>query len=183
VFRSKRPTIADFRDDYAKHDDFYGVFEQDMKPLYMLAFALTANHKESEQCFVSTVDEAFKEQTVFKEWVRSWVKRRLIENAIENVSCVTVRDGQKRDLWSATRHEKEKPCEIDTVTQLPSFERSVFVMSILERYSDWDCSVLLECSMKKVAEARIGALLQLAGFAASFPRGDGLATRRLGVTA
>jgi DNA-directed RNA polymerase specialized sigma24 family protein len=149
----------------------------------MLAFVLTANHKESEQCFMSTVDEAFKEQTVFKEWVRSWVKRQLIENAIENVLCVTVRDGQKRDLWSATRHEKEKPCEIDTVTQLPSFERSVFVMSILERYSDWDCSVLLECSMKKVAEARIGALLQLAEFAAFFPRGDGLATRRLGVTA
>jgi hypothetical protein len=90
----------------AKHDDFYGVFEQDMKPLYMLAFVLTANHKESEQCFVSTVDEAFKEQTVFKEWVRSWVKRRLIENAIENVSCVTVRDRPKCGLVAFPHHRR-----------------------------------------------------------------------------
>ena len=43
-------------------------------------------------------------------------------------------DGQKRDLWSAEQHENEKPCEIDSVTRLPSFERFVFVMSILERY-------------------------------------------------
>jgi len=46
-------------------------------------------------------------------------------------------------------------------------ERFVFVMSILERYSYWDCSRLLECSMKKVAQARIGALRQLPGVAPS----------------
>ena len=30
-------------------------------------FLLTTNHKESEQCFTSTVGEAFKEQAVFKK--------------------------------------------------------------------------------------------------------------------
>ena len=175
--------MANFRGDYAKQHDFCEVFEKDAKSLYLLAFVLTANHKESEDCFVSTVDEALREKAVFKEWARSWVKRRMIENAIGSVWHLRVGDDRKRDLWSAEQHENEKPCEIDSVTRLPLFERFVFVMSILERYSDWDCSVLLACSMKKVAEARIGALLQLAEFAASFPREDGLATRRLGVTA
>jgi hypothetical protein len=76
LFRSNKPKIANFRTDYAKHADFCEVFEQDTRLLYLLAFLLTTNHKESEQCFVLTVEEAFKEQTVFKEWARSWVKRR-----------------------------------------------------------------------------------------------------------
>jgi hypothetical protein len=171
VFASKKSKAANFRADYAKHDDFCKVFDMHAKSLYQLAFVLTANHKESEHCFISTVDDAFKEKAVFKEWARSWVMRRMIENAIEIVWHVTVGDGQKRDLWSS--EQNEKPCEIDSVTRLPSFERFVFVMSILERYSDWDCSVLLECSMKKVAQARIAALRLLPSLAAALiPRCD-----------
>jgi hypothetical protein len=182
VFRSNKPKIANFRAEYAKHADFCDVFRSDTKPLYLLAFLLTTNHKESEQCFVSTVEEAFKGQDVFKEWARSWVKRRLIENAIAIVSPASGRNGQKRDLWGAGQHETQQECEIDTVTKLDAFERFVFVMSILERYSDWECSLLLGCSMK-VAQARMKALRRLPDLAALFPRGDGLPMRRLGVTA
>jgi hypothetical protein len=49
-----------------------------------------------------------------------------------------------------------RECGIDTVTKLSPFERFVFVMSVLERYSHWDCSLLLGCSMNKVAQARMG---------------------------
>src|SRR5882762_10030145 len=126
-----------------------------MKPLYLLGFLLTANHEESEQCFVSTVDEAFKEQAVFKEWGRSWVRRSLIENAIEIVSPASARNGQKRDLWGVGQHEAQRGCEIDTVTKLDAFERFVFVMSIVERLSKRDCALLLECRMKEVARARM----------------------------
>ena len=93
MFRSNKPKTANFRADYAKHADFCDVFKNDMKSLYLLAFLLTANHKESEQCFVSTVKEAFQEQAVFMEWARAWVKRRVIENAIEIVSPASVGSG------------------------------------------------------------------------------------------
>jgi hypothetical protein len=86
LFRSNKPKIENFRTGYAKHADFCEVFEQDTKLLYLLAFLLTTNHKESEQCFVLTVEEALQEEAVFKEWARSWVRRRIIENAIEIVS-------------------------------------------------------------------------------------------------
>ena len=173
MFHSDKPKIADFRADYAQHADLCDVFGKDTKPLYLLAFLLTANHKESEQCFVSTFEDVFKEPAVFKEWARSWVKRRLIENAIEIVSPASARNGQKRDLWSAAKRETQRDWEIDTVTQLAAFERFVFVMSILERYSDWDCSVLLECSMNKVAQARVRALHRLPDLAALVLRRDG----------
>jgi hypothetical protein len=183
VFRSNKPKIANFRTDYAKRTDFREVFEQDTRLLYLLAFLLTTNHKESEQCFVLTVEGAFKEQTVFNEWARSWVKRRLIENAIEIVSPTSGRNGQERDLWGAGQHTKQGECEIDTVTRLDPFERFVFVMSILERHSNWDCSLLLGCSMNRVAHTRMMALRRLPGLAALLPRGDGIPMRRLGVTA
>lgn len=183
MFRSNKPKIANFRADYAKRTDFCEVFEQDTRLLYLLAFVLTTNHKESEQCFVLTVEEAFKEQTVFKEWARSWVKRRLIENAIEIVWPASAPNSQNRDLWSAGQRKTYRECEIDTVTKLAPFERFVFVMSILERYSNWDCSLLLGCSMTKIAQARMKALRRLPDLAAIFLRGDALRMRRLGVTA
>ena len=183
MFRSNKPKIANFRTEYAKLADSCGVFKNDTRLLYLLAFLLTANHKVSEQCFVLTVEEAFKEQTVFKEWARSWVKRRLIEKAIEIVSPASARNGRKRDLWSAGTRETHRECEIDTVTKLAPFDRFVFVMSILERYSNWDCSLMLGCSMNKIAQARMKALHRLPDFAAIFPRGDRPLMRRLGVTA
>jgi DNA-directed RNA polymerase specialized sigma24 family protein len=183
VFRSKKPKTANFSAEYAQHDDFCDVFEKDTKSLYLLAFLLTANHKESKQCFATTFEEAFKEPAVFKDWVRSWVRRRLIENALEIVSPASGRSRQKRNLWGAEQRETGKECEIDTVTKLAPFERFVFVMSTLERYSNWECSLLLGCSMNKVAQARVRALRRLPDLSVLFPQGDGLPLGGLEVTA
>jgi hypothetical protein len=171
VFRSNKPKIANFSADYAKHADFCDLLKNDTKSLYLLAFLLTANHQESEQCFVWAVEEAFKEQAVFKEGARSWLKRRLIKNAIEIVWHASDRNGQKRDLWSGGQRDAQRECEIDIVTKFAAFERFVFVISILERYSNWDCSLLLGCNMNKVTQARMRALRRLPDLAAPISRG------------
>jgi hypothetical protein len=62
-----------------------------------------------------------------------------------------------------------EPVEIAAVLALPSFDRFVFVMSVLERYSDQDCSVLLGCARRDVLAARTRSLQQI-GSAAEFPR-------------
>jgi DNA-directed RNA polymerase specialized sigma24 family protein len=155
-----------------------------MKPLYLLAFLLTANHNEAEQCFASTVEEAFKEQAMFKEWARSWVKRSLIETAIEIVSPTTGRTAENRDLWNAGPHETHRECDIDAVTKVAPMERFVFVMSILERYSNWDCALLLGCSLSKVAHARKKALRRLPDVAVALsPRAETRSLNGLEVTA
>jgi hypothetical protein len=108
VLGYKKSKAANFRADYAKHGDYCKVFEKDAKFLYLLAFVLTANHKESEHCFISTVAKAFKEDAVFKECARSCLKRKMIGNAIEIVWHLRAGHGQKRDLWSAEQHENVK---------------------------------------------------------------------------
>ena len=51
--------------------------------------------------------------------------------------------------------------ETAAVLQLEPFERFVYVMSVLERYSDLDCSVLLGCARQDVIAARMSGLQQL----------------------
>lgn len=182
MLRSNKLKIAHFRADYATHGDFCDVFKNDTKSLYLLAFLLTANHKESEKCFVSTVEDSFKEHAVFKEWARSWVKRKLIENAIQIVWCGSAQNGQKRPRGTS-QYQTERECKIDNVTKIDAFERFVFVLSILERYSNRECSLLLGCSMNEVTQARMRALYRLADLVTPFPRGDGLPVcRQLGRT-
>jgi DNA-directed RNA polymerase specialized sigma24 family protein len=183
MFRPEESKTANFRADYAKHADFCEVFQRDMKPLYLLAFLLTANHKQAERCFASTLEEAFKEQAVFKEWARSWVKRSLIENAIEIVSPASARTGKKRDLWNAGPHQTHRERDINAVTKLAPLQRFVFVMSILECHSNWDCALLLGCNMNRVVQARGKALRRLPDLAAApFPRHETRSLHRLEVT-
>jgi DNA-directed RNA polymerase specialized sigma24 family protein len=150
--------IADSRSDSANHPDFCRVLEQELKPLYRLAFLLTANHKTAEQCFDATVEQALHEPAVFKDRVRSYIKRSLIRNAIVRLSPPSAPDDEKRDFWTAGRHRAVGDDEIGCVTQLPPLERFVFVMSVLERCSDGECSPLLGCSTSNVAKARLRAL-------------------------
>jgi DNA-directed RNA polymerase specialized sigma24 family protein len=169
MFRLERVGTASFRAHYAKRADFCELFEREMKPLYLLAFLLTANHQDAEKCFAAAIDEALEEPAVFKEWAESWVKRSLIRNAVGIVSPASTRSGGNRDLWNRGQEEAPGDNEIDAVTQLAPLERFVFVMSILERYSIWDCSLILGCSMKKIVQARKRALHRRSNPDATFP--------------
>jgi DNA-directed RNA polymerase specialized sigma24 family protein len=167
----ERQKTADFRTDYASRADFCEIFERELKPLYLLAFLLTANQKRAEQCFATTIEEALKQQSVFKDWVRSWIKRRLIKNAIAMVFSTPTRINDQREAWSEQHDQHETGGDkINSVTELPRLERFVFIMSILEGYSTWECSVLLDCSAKNVAEARLQSLLRLPGLVGLSPR-------------
>ena len=87
-----------------------------------------------------------------------------------------------RDLWDAGQYETHRYDAIDAVTRLAPLERFVFVLSMLERYSGWDCSLLLGCSIKKVAVAQRRALRRLPERDAIFPGIESL-PMRLEVTA
>jgi len=176
--RPEKLKIADSRPDSANRPDLCKVLKQELKPLYLLAFLLTASHKTAELCFDATVEQALNEPTV-KDRVRLYIKRSLIRNAIVMLSPLSALDDEKRDFWTAGRHKAVGDDEIGAVAQLPALERFVFVMSVLERYSDGECSLLLGSSIRDVANARMRALRSLPGEVTLFP----LSESRLPVTA
>jgi hypothetical protein len=51
--------------------------------------------------------------------------------------------------------------EIAAILELKPFERFAYVMTVLERYSDQECSVLLGCTRRDVLAARVRALKEV----------------------
>jgi DNA-directed RNA polymerase specialized sigma24 family protein len=138
--------------------DFCRIFEQDMDRLYLLSFLLTGDEDLAERCFVGGLEDSAKGPRVFKEWAHSWARRMVIQNAIQIMRPQTENN-------RVPNHDADcgitSTTEISAVAQLPAFERFVFVMSVLECYSDQDCALLLDCTRSEVDGARIHALQQI----------------------
>jgi DNA-directed RNA polymerase specialized sigma24 family protein len=156
-----KPSIAD---DYATSDDFRKLFTEGMVGLYLLSYLLTGNREKAEQCFVGGLEDCVKSNSVFKEWAHSWARRAIVQNAIRmmsprpNHAAWTIACPDPSDKLQSTQ---EKYAAIATVLALGDFERFVFVLSVLERFSDQECSVVLSCSREEVGEARMRALQQI----------------------
>jgi DNA-directed RNA polymerase specialized sigma24 family protein len=161
MFRPKKPENSDYRTDYAQVADFCEVFEKDMKPLYLLAFLLTANHKDAEQCFASVAQD-WEANSVFKAWIASWIKRRLVTRAIHIVFFDFARTGEQRNLWWEGAEELRVSRAVNAVTSLEDLERFVFVMSVLEGYTSRECSLLLKCAAERIVPLWVQASRRLA---------------------
>jgi DNA-directed RNA polymerase specialized sigma24 family protein len=150
---------------YADSDDFRRIFEEKMNSLYLLAFLLTADHGWAEQCFVSGLEDAVGGNPVFKEWAHSWARRVIIQNALRLINPRP--DNGSGRLRSASVDSDyqtlpaERHVEVSAVLGLEPFERIVYVMTVLEHYSDHECSLLLACARRDVLPARTRALEEI----------------------
>src|SRR5712692_5665178 len=160
--RNSRPHFRDFRDGYATCRDFCEAFRRNTTQLYLLAFLLTANHQEAQECFVGAMDKAFAKRNVFKGWEESWSNRCLIEHAIGAIIFQPGRPEARRDVWFQDEGEIRFRTLSDGVTQLKSTERFVFVMTVLEGYSAKETALLLDRTPESVHDLRIEALQRLA---------------------
>ncbi|HUA15933.1 MAG TPA: hypothetical protein VMG31_11585 [Verrucomicrobiae bacterium] len=128
-----------------------------MDHLYLLSFLLTGDRRAAEKCFVSGLEDSRNGNPVFREWARSWARRTIIQNAIRMIHPrADAADESGRDGVDSLI-----PAELRPVVELPAFDRFVFVMSVLEGYSEQECSLLLNCTRGDVTAAKIRALRQL----------------------
>jgi hypothetical protein len=138
------------------------ILTQEMNSLYLFSFLLTADNDIAEKCYVCGLGECVEGISVFMDWVRSWARQTILKHAIrmimpapehtDRLSLISVNGAAtsgKNNLFAA-------------MLQLNAFERFVFVMSVLEKQSDEDCSILLNCSRRDVMIARELALKRLA---------------------
>jgi hypothetical protein len=143
---------------YASRDDYCRIFQEDMHSLYLLSFMLTANHEEAEQCYLDSIEYAINGNPVFKEWARSWCKRSVVQSAIRLVFSECAR-GEIRDVWP----DSSVSSAINNVIQLGELERFAFVLSVLARYSDRECAILLNRTVQDIVDARLLALRTIGG--------------------
>ena len=147
---------------YATGGDFCRIFKKDMNRLYLLSFLLTGDRSMAEKCFVRGLDDSAEGNPVFKEWARSWAGRTIIRNAIQMIRPRPTDSGaSKSTSVGSAGHEMTEAAEIAEIIDLPAFDRFALVMSVLERYSDQECSLLLNCTRGDVGTARSRALQQM----------------------
>jgi hypothetical protein len=144
---------------YAGIVDFQHIFDEDMSSLHLLSLLLTGDSEKAELCFVTGLKDATKENSVFKEWARSWARRTIILNAVRvmNPRPMEGTDGSNPALLN-TLSAEQRP--FAAILELKPFDRFVYVMSVLERYSDQHCAVLLGCGRHDIITARSHALQQ-----------------------
>jgi hypothetical protein len=151
---------------YATRIEFCRLFAGNMDSMHLLSFLLTADPAEAEECFVSGLEDCVEGTYVFRDWARSWARRTIIQNAIRMLvprkNHSTVADAPSDAVSCCFGRTQDAGYAISRILRLEHFERFVFVMSVLEKYSDQDCSVLLGCSRQDVGETRMQALLHVA---------------------
>jgi len=167
---TERAYIQDRKDEtnlYASREHCRRIFNEDLDALYQLSFLFTRDPQKAEQCFVSGVEDCVAGNPVFREWARSWAKRAIIQTAIRELNP---RPGLSNSPTSAAIFPDidrllsgpANYSEIDTVFRLEDYERFVFVMCVLEHYSQHVCALFLGDSVPEVREAYTRALNDLA---------------------
>jgi len=150
---------------YATREDFRKILEEDLNRLYQLSFLLTADHQKAERCFVASIEECANENRVFREWARPWTKRVVVENAIRELKPRPSRSNSSS--LPSVRNQQSSGASghltAEALLGLADFERFVFVLCVLERYREHDCTLLLGCSASQVREAWTRAIEILAG--------------------
>jgi len=153
---------------YASREDFHTIFSEHRNELYQLSFLLTRDPAKAERCLVSGLEDCLTGNRAFREWARSWAKRTIVQNAIRELKP---RPSHSNSPLSAAIFPDIDQLSsgpgghvaIDAVLGLDDFERFVFVMSVLEHYSEHDCALLLGCSAREIREARGRSLEELMG--------------------
>jgi hypothetical protein len=166
-YKDAHRTPASSKSEYATVEDFGKLFTEDLNSLYLLSFLLTGSHEKAEKCVVAGLDECVGGNFVVREWAHSWARRTLIRNAIQMIAPHASRTRPIPDTFNLTAMANPSglpsgDVPFDRVLALEDFDRFVFVLSVLERYIDQNCAVLLGTSRQKVQESRIRVLMRIA---------------------
>jgi hypothetical protein len=152
---------------YATGEDFRKLFTDEANSLYLLSFLLTAEHEMAERCVRAALDECMKGNSAFQASVRPWARRMIIRKAIQ---MIMPRPEPSKPLPGAVnlagnlRGKRLQDAPFASILALEDFERFIYVLSVLERYQDLNCALLLGASAQEVRDARLCALQHIAGF-------------------
>ena len=177
--------FAQHRNDYATIADFSRVFIEEMADLHQLASLLTKDPEKAERCFVASLENTLEAKHIFKRCALSWAKSMVIQNAIRALNPRPLERGSRNPATNQACDAirvSSVHFELHRVLELEAFDRFVYVMSVLEGYSDKHCALLLGYSLQEIREARVRALTQMAAAAHGAPSSQD-SIRKLSVAA
>lgn len=136
---------------YATADEFCAIFRDNMKRFYLLALWLTASETTAEQCFTAALNDCRKSTGVFRPWAYSWSQLAVVKSAIR---LVQPKLSEIHTFTFSALRPRGIPPSAQFVMALNPFDRFVYVLSVLDRYSSRDCAILLGCRRHDVQRAK-----------------------------
>lgn len=150
---------------YATLEDFKELFAATQTELLCLSLHLTADAEDAEVCLIRALKDCMTGFPVPKERMHIRARQMVVWNSVRLVlgSENTPPDDSLGDAVPYVHLETgelqaEELRESTAILDLPTFDRLVFVITVLERYSIRDCALLLRSTPKKVRDARLHAL-------------------------
>src|SRR6185312_5753349 len=148
--------------EYGTRADFQKIFSEHMAGLHLLAYLLTGDRQTAEQVFLSGLEDSIHGNPVFRQWARSWSQRAIIKRAIRALAPSPNDPQTPVPLASDVTGNTELDELVAAVARLNTFQRFVFVLSVLEGYSTTECATLLACTARDVVSAKTEALKAVA---------------------
>ena len=134
--------------------DVCEMFTSEMHSLYLLSYLITADEAWAEECLIAVLGKGVEEIGNFLEWARVPARTAILRNAIRMMRPTPFGMARQSTAvlnWPA-RLDQNKP--FAAIASLGSFERCVFVMSVLEGRCDEECAALLGCAQMDVIMGR-----------------------------
>ena len=151
---------------YSSETDFCELFEREMSRLYLLALMLTGDEAAAEECFVLSLESCSNSGRISPEWAPRWATHNIIKNAIVLVNPAS---GQNQDSEEVRGLAGSRQATLAAVLgSMPALDRFVYVMSVLEHYSDRECASYLGCAVSAIDPARERAVQVIADFAEEY---------------
>ena len=160
MFRKRKSRAIERARQYAVGNDFCSIFDNQADRLYLLAYLLTADQKKAEECVVTGLEDCLEGNPVFRDWACAWSIRTIVKRAIGMMRPLA-KESSSTPTSSGLEAGSSVAEIIATITHMPIFERFVFVLSVLEGYTDRDCAGLLNCPTAAIVAARVRALQRL----------------------
>jgi DNA-directed RNA polymerase specialized sigma24 family protein len=151
---------------HASEADFCQLFEREMSRLFLLALMLTGDEMVAEDCFARSLESCSNSGRISPDWASRWATHNIIKNAIVMVDPAHRQTKSLDDVQglSATR-QRTLAAVLGSIDPL---DRFVYVMSVLERYSDRECASYLGCVATEIGPARERATQAIAEFAEEY---------------
>lgn len=156
--RNRRSATRQSAGEHATRGDFQRIFSEDMAGLHLLAYLLTADHQLAEQVFVGGLEDTIDGNPVFRQWARSWSQRAIVKRAIKAMAPSPKEPHNGTVRMDAQTGNEELEDLARRIANLSTFQRFVFVLSVLEGYSTMECAALLSCAPADVIAAKADAV-------------------------
>jgi DNA-directed RNA polymerase specialized sigma24 family protein len=153
--RKSEPTFEK-SGNYATEADFCRLFSERLTRFYTLSLLLLGDRERAEECFLRSFNACLKSRGVFKDWEERWAIHTIIKEAINMMSLPNL-----PSVESLSEQDSDVEVLVSALRELTSLDRCVYLMSVLEKYSDRECASFLSCSAAEVRIARDRALKML----------------------